>query len=383
MLAGWLPDFCTRLNIFLSYSSEYRALAESIAQSLKNDGHQVFFDKDSLPPGGDYNERIRKAIRSSDRFLFLASRSALESGKYTLTELDFARQRWPSPVGRVLPVLVDPELKPEALPAYLASVHALSIAGNAPAEIVAAIERTGRVSPLCRACVVLSTLAIAGIIGLATGFIPLGPRFTAADIALVAPEYVHFRARARPPDNPSAPGADQSWSRSPITLTLPVAYSHRHAGAAPAQLLKEEATLMLEGRKNTFAWAYVVEFIGDSIAGQRCADWLCQKAAVKVENVMPGTTTPTRETMFLPTSGSPLLWRDFMDRVLAPDGPKEATVTLTYAIVVADKSKRPDIVRTYTCHIDVAGARQAMLRGGYKPGQDPRPPVWQPRCRKP
>ena len=99
MLAGWLPDFCTRLNIFLSYSSEYRALAESIAQSLKNDGHQVFFDKDSLPPGGDYNERIRKAIRSSDRFLFLASRSALESGKYTLTELDFARQRWPSPVG--------------------------------------------------------------------------------------------------------------------------------------------------------------------------------------------------------------------------------------------------------------------------------------------
>jgi TIR domain-containing protein len=76
MFQDWMPGFCLRLSIFLSYSSEDRSLAEKIAQALKNSGHDVFFDRDSLPPAADYNERIRKAIRYSDRFLFLASRAS-------------------------------------------------------------------------------------------------------------------------------------------------------------------------------------------------------------------------------------------------------------------------------------------------------------------
>ena len=129
MLEAVLPGYCSSLRIFLSYSFEYRSLAESICQALLNRGHKVFFDRDSLPPASNFNERIRKAIHSSDRFLFLASRTALQKGKYTVTELEFARQTWPSPVGRVISVIVDPELKPEMLPPYLSSICAVTVSG--------------------------------------------------------------------------------------------------------------------------------------------------------------------------------------------------------------------------------------------------------------
>lgn len=82
MLADWLPKFCSRQRIFLCYSNEHRPLAEEIAYTLRNDGHIVFFDKDTLPPARDYNERIRSAIRRVDRFIFLATRSALIDGKH-------------------------------------------------------------------------------------------------------------------------------------------------------------------------------------------------------------------------------------------------------------------------------------------------------------
>src|SRR5262249_40569095 len=68
MLSDWLPEFSSRRRIFPSYDSAHRPLAEKIAQTLKNDGHRVFFDKESLPPARDFNEQIRKPIRYSDRF---------------------------------------------------------------------------------------------------------------------------------------------------------------------------------------------------------------------------------------------------------------------------------------------------------------------------
>ena len=58
-----------------------------IALALKSYGHVVFFDKESLPPATDFRKQIERAIRASDRFIFLASRSALTEGRYTRTEL--------------------------------------------------------------------------------------------------------------------------------------------------------------------------------------------------------------------------------------------------------------------------------------------------------
>jgi TIR domain len=381
MLRDWLPGYCSRLRIFLSFSSEHRPLAEKVAQTLKNSGHHVFFDKDSLPPASDYNERIRRAIRYSDRFLFLASRTALEKGKFTLTEIEFAKQRWPSPVGRVFPVIIDSELRLDALPTYLSSVQTLSIAGNAPAEIAATIDRAGNMRSVCWACLGVSTLGVAGMAGIATGVIPIFSAVLPAEVAAVAPQYVHFRSRQRPPDDPSVTGADTTWTSSPLTETLPIAYSSQNIRSAPAQVLEEQVELRIGSRKDIYGPAHVVRISGTSVAQSTCGtDWLCVKSNWSVETLAPGATI-YRETMFLPVPGSPLLWRQLIDLVLADDGPLSATIVWRAKLVSADGSRRSEFRSEVECRLDLAALRQRLLVY-FKPGLDPRPPTLQPRCQQ-
>jgi tetratricopeptide (TPR) repeat protein len=128
------------VDIFLSYASEQRALAEDIALALRGEGHQVFFDRSELPEGEAYNARIREGIEASDLLVFLVSPEAVAEGRYTLTELRFAEGKWRSPAGHVLPVMVR-ATDGAALPAYLRAVVILRPAGNVPAEVVAAVHR--------------------------------------------------------------------------------------------------------------------------------------------------------------------------------------------------------------------------------------------------
>jgi len=90
-----LPRVCKRMKILLSYAHEDFALAEKIAQAPRAAGHRVFFDKHNMVGSEDFNARIRDEINSSERFVFLLSRAALDPGGFTLTELRFARERWP------------------------------------------------------------------------------------------------------------------------------------------------------------------------------------------------------------------------------------------------------------------------------------------------
>jgi TIR domain len=80
------------LQIFLSYAAENKDIAEPIAFSLRARGHKVFFDRDDLPPGGEYDKRIQKAVERSALFVFLLSPAAIGKGRFTLTELEFARR---------------------------------------------------------------------------------------------------------------------------------------------------------------------------------------------------------------------------------------------------------------------------------------------------
>jgi hypothetical protein len=127
-----------RMQIFLSYASEDRSLAEEIQLALLGAGHTVFFDKSSLPSGGDYHSRIRAAVTRSDLVIFLISPNSVVEGSYALTELKFARLKWPHPNGRVLPVRLHGTAW-DTIPPYLKSVTALEPEGNIPAEIVEAI----------------------------------------------------------------------------------------------------------------------------------------------------------------------------------------------------------------------------------------------------
>lgn len=129
-----------RSSIFLSYASEQSEAATHIELSLKGDGHSVFRDRTALPPGESFDARIRTAIEESDLFIFLISRQSVSPGRYTLTELKFAEQKWGHPAGHVLPVLVEPVPK-EAIPVFLRAVTILNPRGNVTAEVAAEVSR--------------------------------------------------------------------------------------------------------------------------------------------------------------------------------------------------------------------------------------------------
>jgi hypothetical protein len=127
------------LQIFLSYASEDKDVAEPIAFSLRARGHKVFFDRDDLPPGAEYDVRIEKAVERSALFIFLISQTSIEKGRFTLTELEFARRKWRDADGHVLPVLV--KATPLAsIPNFLKSVTILEPAGNIAAEVASAVD---------------------------------------------------------------------------------------------------------------------------------------------------------------------------------------------------------------------------------------------------
>ncbi|HEX9663132.1 MAG TPA: toll/interleukin-1 receptor domain-containing protein [Candidatus Binatia bacterium] len=129
-----------RSSIFLSYASEQSEAATHIELSLKGDGYSVFRDRTSLPPGESFDARILTAIEESDLFIFLISRDSISQGRYTLTELKFAEQKWGHPAGHVLPVLVEPVPK-EAIPIFLRAVTILHPQGNVTAEVAAEVAR--------------------------------------------------------------------------------------------------------------------------------------------------------------------------------------------------------------------------------------------------
>ncbi|MFN0299990.1 MAG: toll/interleukin-1 receptor domain-containing protein [Burkholderiales bacterium] len=128
------------MKVFLSHASEDHQVATEICLALRGAGHEVFFDAHDLPPGGDYNSRIRDAFDGSDALVFLVSPHSVDAGSYTLSELKFAQQKWPRPWGHVLPVMVG-ETAWGKLDPYLAAVTVLKPVGNRAAEVVDALAR--------------------------------------------------------------------------------------------------------------------------------------------------------------------------------------------------------------------------------------------------
>ena len=119
-------------SIFLSYSSPQADLAARIELALVAEGHTVFGDRSSLPAGESFDAQIRSAIADSDLLVFLVSADSVAEGRYALTELKFAQQKWRHPAGRVLPVLVD-DTPVSAIPAYLTAVTMFRASGDTAA----------------------------------------------------------------------------------------------------------------------------------------------------------------------------------------------------------------------------------------------------------
>lgn len=154
-------------TVFLSYSSAQSEAATRIELSLKGEGHSVFRDRSALPPGESFDARIRAAIEDSDLFIFLISRDSVSEGRYTLTELKFAEQKWGHPAGHVLPVLTEPIPK-DTIPEFLRAVTMLQVRGDVAAEVTAEVDRMTMpwwrwfLKPRGLAVVVLLALLVAG-----------------------------------------------------------------------------------------------------------------------------------------------------------------------------------------------------------------------------
>ena len=129
-----------RLTLFLSYAAEQLELAERLQLALVNAGHEVFFDRTSIPPGKDYNPAILRALRGCDLLVFLISPESVEPGAYALAELRLAREVWSSPEGHILPVMAA-STPMDAVPAYLRAVSILTPEGDPVPEVYAAIDR--------------------------------------------------------------------------------------------------------------------------------------------------------------------------------------------------------------------------------------------------
>jgi len=128
------------MKVFLSYASEQRPVAESISVGLIQDKHETFFDRTSLPAGDGYHAQIRRAIADADLFVFLVSPESVEPDSYALTELNLARERWPDPSWRVLPVVVK-TTPMEKIPAYLRAVTLLQPHGNLVAAVLSEVAK--------------------------------------------------------------------------------------------------------------------------------------------------------------------------------------------------------------------------------------------------
>jgi hypothetical protein len=128
------------MRIFVSYASEQRALAETMIARLAAQGHAVTAGSQLLAPGDEFDGRIRSAIRRASIFIFLISPESLSPGRYTLTEVGYARAKWRNPVGHVLPVVVS-QVATKSVHPYLGAITWLEPEGNMVAAVVDAVAR--------------------------------------------------------------------------------------------------------------------------------------------------------------------------------------------------------------------------------------------------
>jgi hypothetical protein len=133
--------------IFISYAGEDRAVAEQIAQMLKDAKLDAWFDREQIMGGDHWAESIEAGIRRSELFIPLLSRHCLDRAERTF------RKEWaaafdkatglPSSVEFVFPVVIDDlPYNQEELPGRMRSLSWFSVAnGLAPAFVDAVKAR--------------------------------------------------------------------------------------------------------------------------------------------------------------------------------------------------------------------------------------------------
>lgn len=77
-------------TVFLSYATEDALTVKAIYDTLKSRGHQPWMDKINLLPGQNWDQEVRKAIRSSDIVLACISDTSISKRGYVQKEMRLA-----------------------------------------------------------------------------------------------------------------------------------------------------------------------------------------------------------------------------------------------------------------------------------------------------
>ena len=364
VLEDFLPGVCSRLRIFLSYASEHKRIAEELAQTLKNSGHEVFFDKDSLPPGEDYHAQIRAGVDNCDRFVFLISRSSLEPGRFTLSELEFARKRWPSPAGRVYPILLDKTIKPEDLPPYLKTVQALSIVGNATTEIAAAIDKTRRTRTG-----VLAGLAVVliGLIGGGVSFAGTQWFKPKAEVAYNPPAKIDLRPLIAPPE---MGGQGDAWLKSDAAVTaLQNGYQYLTSSGAKASIRDEQVEIRIDGQGLPFEYLYEVNIMRNCTEG----GWHCARPPTALRTLSPGDGISFQNMYRAKPSVS---WDALIDKIALAK--QSVSVVFTGRVGVDRGGRLVESPIRHECMLDMAKLQSDIAETRQKRSRIPI--IMQPNC---
>jgi hypothetical protein len=123
-------------DVFLSYASEDRPIAEQLSKMLQTEGQSVFFDH-AIAAGEDYSRRIEEALTDSKVVVVLLSRNSNRSN-WVKAELRSALQS-----GQVIiPVLLDEEATRNWVWPLLSDRHSIRI--DSPAQIAEVVRQVNR-----------------------------------------------------------------------------------------------------------------------------------------------------------------------------------------------------------------------------------------------
>jgi hypothetical protein len=162
----------SRPRVFISYPREKFPVASEVRRGLSAAGFDPWMDSEGLLAGEGWELRIAEAMRGSDFVVALISRDT--AGGYQEKELRMALDHAPEGRGAgaeapfVVPCLVDPSMQFNAVPAALATTHAIMLTDFARdwetlhRALVQASRSAGLTVPIGLRSEPLSTLSIAG-----------------------------------------------------------------------------------------------------------------------------------------------------------------------------------------------------------------------------
>ncbi len=125
--------------VFLSYASENRGAVEKLKAALDHAGVDVFFDREQLQSGNDWNVKLRRNVSECSLFVPLISKDTLtDDDRYFRIEWRLALERaqgasFDPEQAFVLPVLIDDTpITHRALPFEFAALQTTSLPGGVP-----------------------------------------------------------------------------------------------------------------------------------------------------------------------------------------------------------------------------------------------------------